>query len=439
MRAATDAIVRAVLRAADPAAAVERCWPHEINRADRITLLASGKASAAMVEAAAPRLRGKPVDGAVTCVPEHEARVRRALESAGMPGVVVLPADHPLATERNLAAAAAVARAASTRGNDGQVLALVSGGASAHLTWPAEGIGLDGLRAVTSHLLRSGATIRELNAVRKHAERLKGGRLARLCHPSPVTALVLSDVLGDPLDVIGSGPFAPDPTTFAEALRVLHEHNAAAVSPALTARLEAGAAGGIDETPKPGDAEFERVRHLVIASNRTAVEAAIGACERQGFRVAHSRHAVDGEARQVAAAFAGTLCAAAESHTVPVAVVWGCETTVTVGDATGLGGRNTEAALACALDIAGRPGMVVLALATDGADGPTDAAGAVVTGGTVRKLARASVDAARALAQHDSYTALCAVDAVIRTGPTGTNVNDVLVGLAWQAGPPPAA
>jgi glycerate 2-kinase len=221
-----DAIVPAVRAAADPASAVRRApLPDGF---EPTALLATGKASAPMVEAALARPDHRFEVGAITCVPAHEQRLRAAC--AGRPGLTIHPADHPLATARNIEAARAVAETATTIAAERrEALILISGGASAHLVSPAPGLSLEDLRATTDALLRAGATIGQLNTVRKHCETLKGGRLARLLAPARAHVLVLSDVLGDPLDTIGSGPTAPDPTTLAEAIAVLEAFSEAPV------------------------------------------------------------------------------------------------------------------------------------------------------------------------------------------------------------------
>lgn len=424
--AIAQALIDAVLKAADPARAVRDTWAPSLDSADRVILLATGKASAAMTEAALDRVAPRIVSGAITCIPEHEARLADLITRHALP-IRVLPADHPLPTERNLAAAHALAETAAAAGPHDAVLALISGGASAHLTAPVPGLTLDDLRAMTQALLRAGATINELNAVRKHLECLKGGQLARLLHPAHTDVLVLSDVLGDPLDTIGSGPTAPDTTTFAEAVETLRHRGLAEAHPAVVARLVRGVRGEIAETPKPGDPVFEHVAHTIIANNRAAVDAAASEAERLGFRVHRVRSAVQGEASGVAR----TLVAELRTIDRPACVILGGETTVTVGQATGLGGRNQEFALAAAIELADLPFASVLTLATDGVDGPTDAAGAVVTSHTFGDLAGAGVDPRSALANHDSHTVLDRVDALVRTGPTGTNINDVAIGLVF--------
>jgi hydroxypyruvate reductase len=299
------------------------------------------------------------------------------------------------------------------------VICLISGGGSALLTRPAEGLTLDDFQYLTDALLRSGATINEMNTVRKHCSDIKGGNLARLAAPAQLATLILSDVIGDPLDVIASGPTVPDSTTVAEAREIL-------------GRYRLGEAASLRETPKPGDPIFERVQNVVVGSNRLAALAAVEEARRLGYQALLLGTYVEGEARevaQVAAALAKGMRADGDPLSPPACLVWGGETTVTVrGD--GKGGRNQELALAAALALDGWPGVLVMALATDGTDGPTDAAGAVVTGDTMARARGIGLDARAALDANDSYRFFDALGNLIRTGPTGTNVNDLLFILA---------
>ena len=417
------AILRAVLEAADPARAVDRSLQATPIPAGPVALLALGKAATGMAAAAIERLGPRIVGGVVVGVPEHIAR----FDPAGLP-IRALPADHPLPTARNVTAAEVLLAEAGAVGPDTTALVLISGGGSAQLTLPAGDLTLEDIRAVTNALLRAGASIDELNAVRKHLDRLKGGQLARaLSGAGRVEALVLSDVLGDRLDVISSGPTAPDPTTYAQAIEVLTRRGVTPPDRVLT-HLQAGAHGRVPETPKPGDPACERVRHRVIANNAAAVAAAADALRGQGWSV-QTRTGVTGEAAEAGRALARDL-----AQGPPRSIVWGGETTVRVGDAPGVGGRNQELALAAAVALEGQDGVLVMSLGTDGVDGPTDAAGAVVTGQTAGAMRRAGVDPARALARHDAHPALDAAGALLRTGPTGTNVNDITVGLRLGPG-----
>lgn len=425
-------IREAVLRAADPYEAVHAACTRRGMREPglrRVGWLAIGKA--------AVRMR----DGMLAAVGEGaEGSAGIAVAPEGVDGgQSVVIGDHPLPTRRSVAAGEAVRSfvercGAAERGRGdaeaGVLTVLLSGGASALVCLPEDGVSLDDLRAVTSALLRAGATIGELNAVRKHVERLKGGRLAALAAPCRVDALILSDVIGDDLDIIGSGPVTPDPTTFADALAVLERRGVLDAGPTVTARLRAGAAGELPETPKPGDAVFDRVRARIVASNAAAVEAARAAAEGLGFRIASVQRGIAGDAACAGMAVARSALRQHPSQR-PLAVIAGGETTVNVGAGAGKGGRNQEAALAAALGLDASYDAAVMAFATDGVDGPTDAAGAVVNTETCKRARAMGLDPVDALRRHDSYTLLDCLGCLIRTGPTGTNVNDIVVALAY--------
>jgi len=276
--------------------------------------------------------------------------------------------------------------------------------------------------------LRAGATIGELNAVRKHLSYLKGGQLAALAYPATVVSLLLSDVVGDPLDVIGSGPTAPDPSTFADALSVLVRRGVLEQVPkSVVTRVKAGARGEICETPKPGGQLFHSVHNVVIGSNRLALNAAAREAKALGYRPLILSTSMQGETREVARVHAEILRevrSADKPVAAPACLLSGGETTVTVRG-RGRGGRNQEFALAAALAIAGLPDVLVLSAGTDGTDGPTDAAGAIATGDTTGRGLRQQLKAAEYLERNDSYPFFEALGDLIKTGPTGTNVMDI--------------
>ncbi|MCW5776596.1 MAG: DUF4147 domain-containing protein [Phycisphaeraceae bacterium] len=429
LRPAAERLVRAVVASCDPARLVREHWPGDFDTSGQVTLVAAGKAAPAMVAAAIDHL-GDALTQVVAVYPPGVPGTDRLAAL----GVQAVEADHPVPTASNLNAAARVAAFVESMPSDGTLLLLLSGGASAMLTLPADGLTLDDLAAVTRALLRAGAPIDELNAVRKHCERLKGGGMARLASSRTVRTLILSDVVGDRLDVIGSGPTAADPTTFTDALGVLERRNALDASRAVTDRLRRGAAGELPETLKPGDPLLARVRNEIVGSNDDALDAAAGFLRAWGFRLASVDRAVTGEAADVGRSLACRLRAIPDAGR-PACILLGGETTVTVGDAARVGGRNQELALAAAVELDGDPGLGVLAFATDGRDGPTDAAGAFVTGETAANARERNLDLALALREHDSHTALEALGCLIRTGPTGTNVNDIVVGYALGARP----
>lgn len=445
-----DHIARAIdaaLKAADPyqivAAAAKRAWGDTPPVGGRsCVLVGAGKASVAMAKAVLEVGKLQPVagGGVIVCPPMPTGH--RAPPAFVGASVRLMEADHPLPTQRNLVAAQAVldaARLAAMRRLP--LVAVLSGGASAQLTLPERGLTLADIRAVTDALLKSGATIQELNTVRKHVEKLKGGRLALAASPSPVQAFILSDVPGDDPAVIASGPTSPDPSTFAEALAILEARGATGVSPALTAHLAAGAAGRHPETPKPGHEALSRVQNTIVGSSSLAVVATTEALKSLGFTIVEARFEVQGDAREVGTRLAQALldARAARRDGGPLAIIWGGETTVRVAAPPGNhahGGRNQELAFSAALRLDAAPGVVVATFATDGVDGvhppgKPPFAGAVVTGRTLSEANTAGVDLAAALAASDSYRAVEALSAQLGSGPTGTNVNDLAIALAY--------
>jgi hydroxypyruvate reductase len=315
-----------------------------------------------------------------------------------------------------------------TAGARDLVITVISGGGSALVDLPAENIDLAQLRELTDGLLRSGATINEMNAVRKHLSLVKGGGLARIASPARVVSLILSDVVGNPLDVIASGPTVPDTTTFRDAWRVLERYGLAdSVPRPIANRLRAGMRGEVPETPKEGDPIFDRVQNVVVASNDLAAEAATARARELGFNSLLLSTFVEGEAREVGklfAAIARELAAFGRPCPRPACIVAGGETTVTVRGG-GKGGRNQELALSAAIKIAGVDDVMIVAAATDGSDGPTDAAGAIADGSTVARATDAGLDPADYLARNDSYSFFERLGDLIKTGPTNTNVNDL--------------
>ncbi len=426
LRSHAMALCRAALQAVDPARAVTQALSALPLPPAPTWLLAVGKAAPAMALAAYPFVASHLWYALVVTPRGHTAGMRFPS------GWAVSEAGHPVPDADGERAAAYVEQAARQAPAEAHLLLLLSGGASALLPSPAPGLTLADVQATTQALLRCGATIYEINAVRKHLERLKGGGLARLWAPRSITALVLSDVVGDDLAVIGSGPVSPDPTTYAGAWALLEHYGVIAeLPPAVQQHLQAGMRGALPETPKPGDACFARVTSHIVAANRHAVQAALMEAQALGYRTLALGTHLEGEAREVGRVVAGMARSIQQQGwplPVPAALVWGGETTVTVRG-TGRGGRNQELALAAALALENVPGVGVLAFSTDGRDGPTDAAGAFVDGQTVAQLRAAGIEPRRALADNNSYTALNAVGALVRTGPTGTHVNDLLITL----------
>ncbi len=379
---------------------------------DRVLVLAFGKASVSMARAIVSILGDLPIDGIVV-----------SNDPEDVPHLDVVRAAHPVPDETSVSAARRLTDAAATVGPRDVVLVAISGGGSALLTLPAGGLSLNDLAATTSLLLRCGASIQELNTVRKHLSAVKGGRLAGIvAGAAAVVTLVVSDVVGDDLTVIASGPMVPDHTTFAEALAVLERFDLRQVVPArVVEHLTAGAEGRVPETVND-ERVFATQSIELVATAKKAAEGALERARALGWDATVASTDVTGEAREVA----GRIVASA-SHLRPgEMLIYAGETTVTV-DGDGRGGRNQELALAAALGLAGDGGVVILSAGTDGIDGVTEAAGAFADGGTVERGKDLGLDATEYLRRHDSYSYLSAVGDVIVTGPTGTNVGDLIL------------
>jgi glycerate 2-kinase len=435
------AVQRAALAAVEPGAAVRRhvqCQgdqlrigeqTYDLTIVERIWVVGGGKAATAMSAALFGMLGDRLSGGLVVTKYGH---LDPRLDTGP---VQVVEAGHPIPDEAGVDGSRRMADLLGKVSRRDLVLAVISGGGSALLTLPAEGVTLSDLQRTTELLLGSGATIVELNTIRKHLSRIKGGGLARMAGQAPVASLILSDVVGDPLDVIASGPTVPDPTTFADAWAVQERYSLTRRVPvAVRDHLQAGLDGTLPDTPKPGAALFERVQTVVVGSNRLAAEAAVDAARACGLNALLLSTFIEGEAREVArvaAALAKELVCHDRPVPRPACLVWGGETTVKV-HGQGFGGRNQELALAAAVAIEGLPEVVLVALGTDGTDGPTDAAGAVATGETVARAHSLGLDPVAHLADNDAYSFFDALGDLIRTGPTGTNVNDLLFLFAFR-------
>jgi glycerate 2-kinase len=424
LRESARAVFDAALGAGDVGPLVRRALEGlRLPPGGRVIVVGAGKASGAMAAAAEGVLGERIVDGVVAVKDGHLAPTRR---------VRLLEAGHPVPDARGAAAARAIHNLARSARADDLVLVLVSGGGSALTPAPAPPITLQEKQALTRLLLRAGATINQLNAVRKHCSILKGGQLARAANGARVHTLLLSDVIGDPPDVIGSGPTAPDESTFAQTLDILDRFGIAGqVAPSIRQRLEDGRRGLIPETPKPGDPLFERVTNTVIGNNRLVTDAAVARAGALGFAPHLLTRTLEGEARAVAARFvqmAREIRAGGGPARPPCCLIAGGETTVTVRG-QGSGGRCQELALAAAIEMAGLDDVVILAAGTDGSDGPTSAAGAVVDGDSARRARALGLDLAARLADNDANPALAALGDLIVTGPSNTNLLDLYLVL----------
>jgi len=428
-------IMSAALAAVDPAQAIRQNVSlegdslrigrrsYDLSSYERIFVVGGGKAGSPMVVAIEEILGQRITAGLVNVkhgyLPPEAAGVRR---------VEIVEAGHPTPDEAGRRGAERMVEMLSSLTEKDLVLCLISGGGSALMTLPQPAISLADVQALTEALLRCGATINEINAVRKHVSRIKGGQLARLIHPAQVVSLILSDVVGNPLDVIASGPTVPDTTTFAQAYGVLEKYDLLDKVPtSIVEHLAAGVAGKIAETPKEGDAVFATVYNLIVGSNEIAARAALNRAQELGFNTQLLSTYVEGEAREVAkvlAAVAKEMAKSGQPIPRPACLVVGGETTVTV-TGEGKGGRNQEMALAAALALEGWEEVMVVTLATDGTDGPTDAAGAVATGETIAWAKELGLDPEEYLANNDSYHFFEALGDLLLTGPTNTNVNDL--------------
>ena len=386
----------------------------------RVVVVGAGKASAALagVLEGGHAEAGLALEGEVA-IPDGYPDLPPSMPTPQR--IRVVRAGHPVPTAASARAAGRALEAARSAGPEDLVVALISGGGSALWALPPPGVRLEDVRATTRSLLASGASIEDVNAVRKHLSQIAGGRLAQAAAPARLVALVLSDVVGDDLATVASGPTVPDPTTFTDALEVV---TGLAVPASVRRHLERGAAGEVPETTGPDDPSLATSRTTLIGSNVAALEAAAREARRRGYAVEVER-GVQGEAREVGARMARRALEAAPG----TALVWGGETTVTVAG-SGRGGRNQEVALAAALVLedAGIEG-VVLSAGTDGVDGPTGAAGGWATPATAGSVRAAGLDPDARLANNDAYAALEAAGTLLVTGPTHTNVADIGVAL----------
>ena len=388
---------------------------YDLDAYDDVVLLGGGNAAGTLAAALEVTLGDRLSGGAV--VTDDPSETERVEALAG---------DHPLPSERGVAHTRRILERAAAADDDVLVIAAITGGASALLAAPAPSLSLFDLRMVTRELLSSGASIDEINAVRKHCSAIKGGQLARAAEPATVVTLAVSDVVGDDCSVIGSGPTVPDPSAYADALAVIDRYDLE-VPDSVREHLRAGVAGDRSETPTASDPAFDRTSTHVIGSGRTALAAARATAAEHGYTSLVLASGVRGEARESALTHVAIAeeCRATGSPAVPPAVLLsGGETTVTLTDDSGAGGPNQEfaASAAVALADADADGIVVASVDTDGIDGSTDVAGAIVDDTTL-----SASDGRDALDRNDTYAALSDAGAIVRTGPTGTNVNDLRV------------
>lgn len=431
MRRDAEAIFRAGLRAAQPDDAIKRLcrWEEEhlligehrfdLTAVDRVLVVGAGKATAAMARAVEEILGERIDDGVISVKYGHTLPLKH---------IRTIEAGHPLPDVNGVTASRAILSMATRAGGSDLVIVLLSGGGSALTPLPAEGIALKDKQAATDLLLACGATIHEINTIRKHLSDFKGGRLAEAAAPATVVTLILSDVVGDDLDMIASGPTVPDSTTFEACLKIVRRYAIEARLPAdVIKRFKAGAHGDLPETPKRDSHDWRHSFNLIVGSNRQALQAASREAADLGYRSLILSSCIEGEARAIArvhAAIAREALASGNPVPPPACLLSGGETTVTIkGD--GHGGRNQEFALAAAMAIAAVPDIVMLSAGTDGTDGPTDAAGAVVDHTTASRAEGMGLDIRYHLSNNDAYPFFDTLGDLLITGPTGTNVMDI--------------
>ncbi|MEW6716103.1 MAG: glycerate kinase [Chloroflexota bacterium] len=421
-------ILAAAIRAVEPGEAVRRSvqraddtltisgQTYDLSAYHRVCLLGIGKASIAMAKALTEILGEYLTNGLVIAKHMPPVSVNHSLFTK-------LVGGHPVPDERSLLAGEKVVKFVSTLSPADLLFCLISGGGSALVTVPMDGVSLTDMQSLTASLLSCGARVDEINALRRRLDRVKGGGVVRLANGATIVSLIMSDVVGNPLEAIASGPTAPDPTTAADALSILAKYELEGQIPAsILQSLKSST-----ETPKPGDRLLANVQNVLVGSNLLAAQAALKRAEEEGFHHYLLRTDLQGEARQVALELATTLRQARQTGDPvprPACIVAGGETTVTL-KGNGKGGRNTELALAAVTELADFPGVMLVTLATDGEDGPTDAAGAVVTGDTYRLALAQGMNPLEYLGRNDSYSFFEALGDLLKPGPSGTNVNDL--------------
>jgi len=428
-------VFHAGVKAVDPCTAIEKYVraagdeldisgkTYDLSRYKRIFVIGAGKASAAMARSLEKKLEYRVTGGIVIVKYGHQVPLKR---------IRVAEAGHPIPDESGIRATADIVSLLKDSDKNDLVIFLVSGGGSALLTYPLPGLNLSDIKEMTRILLESGASIQEMNVLRKHLSRVKGGRLARIALPSPLISLVLSDVIDDDLSSIASGPMVPDPSTFTDCLKILDKYNLRSRMPLpILEILDKGEKGEMEETPTEDDPVFKQTQNVIVANILLALEEAKHRAESLGYNTWMLSSSVTGETR-IAAQSQASFARKIKKKNIPVkkpaCLISGGETTVTV-HGKGLGGRNQEFVLAAGLELDGEKDIAVLSCGTDGTDGPTDAAGAFADGNTIRRALELGMDAESYLNENDSYHFFQKLDDLILTGPTYTNVMDLMVFL----------
>lgn len=390
----------------------------------RVLVTGAGKAAASLARGL-EQVLGDRLDGGVVLVKHgHGQQLRR---------IRVLEGGHPVPDQASLAGTQELLRTVEAAAESDTMFFVLSGGASALLVEPAPGLSFADVQVANRLLVNGGAQIEEINAVRKHLSAVTGGRLRQRAHCAAFCTLAISDVIGDSPEAIGSGPTVPDSSTFQDSIDVIERYGLrAALPPAVAAHLERGAAGLIEETPKSASPALRSSLYRIIASNRISIDACTRLARERGYRVEVLTTEMQGHTHDAAHRFAAALRNAATNRGdgSPIVLLAGGETTLAV-EGDGRGGRNQEFALVAALDLQGVPNVAMLSAGTDGTDGPTDAAGALVDGSTLARARALGLDPLDFLRRHDTYTLLQALGDLHRTGPTGTNVMDLAIGVAY--------
>jgi glycerate 2-kinase len=427
-------IFNAGLEAADPNQAVRRSVKvnkegiltvndrtYELNHYNKILVVGAGKASAPMAAALEELLSSRITEGTITTKYGH-----------GLPLhiITITEAGHPVPDEKGYAGTEHILKLLEMADEHTLVFCLISGGGSALMPLPVPGLTLEDKQKTTQALLDCGATIHEINTIRKHISAVKGGKLAKAAYPCTLVTLILSDVIGDDLDVIASGPTVPDRSTYADCLKIINKYDLIdKVPPVVSAYIERGCSGIEPETPKPGDPIFDKTQSVIIGSAGLSINAAKGKADILGYNTLILSSFIEGETRDVAGvhtAIIREILTSGNPVGKPACIISGGETTVTI-HGSGLGGRNMEFVLAAAIEIDGLDDILVLSGGTDGTDGPTDAAGACAEGSTVQRALGQGLSAQEYLRNNDSYHFFEALGDLVKTGPTMTNVMDLRI------------
>jgi len=417
-------IIEEGLKASNPYSSVLQTlskFSKQIGKYSNIIVIGFGKASYSMALACEDHF-GNRFSGGAIIVPKG------SIKGSALKKIEVLEGTHPVPTEINVSSVRKILSYVNGLSEDDLVICLISGGGSALLTLPAEGITLQDKQEMTKILLAAGPTIQEINCIRKHISAVKGGQLAKAIYPAHVLSLILSDVVGDDLSSIASGPTAPDPSTFKDVLNLLERYRILEQVPHnIRNRIHLGLEGKVAETPKPNDKVFENVTNVIVANNMKALTSMAKKAESAGLKTMILTSYLEGEAREVGKVIGAIARQIAKENLPlkpPCAIFFGGETTVTLRG-KGKGGRNQEVALSTSIAIRGLPNVNFVSLGSDGVDGNSDAAGAIVNGSTFQKALEKGLSPTNYLENNDSNTFFKEVGGLIITGPTGTNVNDL--------------